>query len=497
MVISTNVVQADKNVRCDRCGRENPDHLTFCEDCGFALGRARAAASAPAPAQRPAAPDFGLMPPRPAAAAPSSVSTTCPACHTRNEPGHRFCITCGAVLDGAAGTSPVAATQLQTTPAPASRPATLPDGIAAHAVARLADSMAPPPPPMSIAASRTVALGDPRPVPASLEACPRCRTPVPTGAMFCRVCGYSLAEPPTRRDATAELAPLPAPAATPLPSPVRTDVPVPVPQGVAVPIPVPSPSPGFAVAPSVTAPIPSPSAGPASVRRSVGRAVLLERDGTDGKEWPLVGDTVDLGAKEGTILIENDPFLSSRHARLSCERSENGAVSWQVVDLESVNGIYLRLRSKVPLMDGDLILLGQQVLRFDVVKDAEHGLGPATQHGTALFGTPPAPRLARLCQRTVEGVTRDVFHIHRAETSLGRETADIVFTDDPFLSRRHAVITHDSATRRFFIEDAGSSNGTYVAVRGRAPIGHGDILRMGLHVLRIELPASTSETARS
>jgi pSer/pThr/pTyr-binding forkhead associated (FHA) protein len=322
--------------------------------------------------------------------------------------------------------------------------------------------------------------------------------------MFCRVCGYSLAEPPTRREAGADLVPLPAPVPTPLagavtapiPAPVRMDAPIPVPQ-IAVPLPVPSPSPmaprAPVVAPAVAAPAPAPPASPVAV----GRAVLLERDGSDGQAWPLAADVVDIGAKEGTILIESDPFLSSRHARLSCERAENGAASWQVIDLESVNGVYVRLRSKVSLSDGDLILLGQQVLRFDVVKDAEHGLGPATQHGTAIFGTPPASRLARLCQRTVEGITRDVFHIHRAETSLGRETADIVFTDDPFLSRRHAVITHDPTTRRFFIEDAGSSNGTYVAIRGRAPIGHGDILRMGLHVLRIELPATTSETARS
>ena len=52
----------------------------------------------------------------------------------------------------------------------------------------------------------------------------------------------------------------------------------------------------------------------------------------------------------------------------------------------------------------------------------------ASENGTLLFGTPAAPRYARLSQRTVEGVVRDVFHVRKAETVIGRESGDIVFT---------------------------------------------------------------------
>ena len=107
------------------------------------------------------------------------------------------------------------------------------------------------------------------------------------------------------------------------------------------------------------------------------------------------------------------------------------------------------------------------MLRFEVVKDAEEGFGPASEHGTLLFGTPAAPRYARLCQRTVEGVTRDVFHVRKAETVLGRESGDIVFTDDPFLSRRHARRARRPRAKRQLLRsaDLGSSNGTFVQVR--------------------------------
>lgn len=465
-------------MRCDRCGRENPDQLTFCEDCGYALGRARRDAAVPSQpgGTRPAAPDFGLLAPR-AAAAPAGW--TCGACRTRNDPGHRFCITCGATHDAQAS---VAATQLAST-APetgspnflaAQRPPTVPDGAAAAAIAasRVGEPSGAP-----LAAVRMVPIGGPTPIPTpAVDGCPRCRTPAPTGALYCRVCGYSLAEPTTHRE--------PAPAPINLGSTARLD-----------PREIPAPS-----APNVlAAPPPSLRAAPTplAVPRAAGRLVLLDKDGSDRTAFLLTGEALDVGARDGAVLLDDDPFLSPRHARIARDPARS---EWHVIDLESVNGVYVKLRGRWSLADGDLILLGQQVLRFDTVKDAEHGLGPATQHGTALFGTPPMPRLARLCQRTVEGVTRDVFHIHRAETSLGRETADIVFTDDPFLSRRHAVLTHDATTRSFQLEDAGSSNGTFVAIRGRAPLSDGDILRMGLHVFRIELQAaaaSTDPSARS
>ena len=53
---------------------------------------------------------------------------------------------------------------------------------------------------------------------------------------------------------------------------------------------------------------------------------------------------------------------------------------------------------------------------------------------------------------------RDVYHLYKDETVIGRETADIVFSADPFLSRRHAVIRQDG--EHWTLTDAGSSNGT-------------------------------------
>lgn len=213
-----------------------------------------------------------------------------------------------------------------------------------------------------------------------------------------------------------------------------------------------------------------------------GSIVQLGHDGEPAASYPLMDEAIDVGSREGLIVLASDHYLSPRHARFLLEGGR-----WVVRDLGSVNGVYRKVREATNLVDGDLILLGQQVLRFETVTEAEQGLKPAVQHGVHLFGSPAKTRLARLTQRTVEGVVRDVYHLHRPETSVGRETADIVFTDDPFLSRRHAVFRYDAHTKQVSLEDVGSYNGTFVAIRGVAPLTDGDMLRMGLHMFRIEL----------
>jgi pSer/pThr/pTyr-binding forkhead associated (FHA) protein len=67
-----------------------------------------------------------------------------------------------------------------------------------------------------------------------------------------------------------------------------------------------------------------------------------------------------------------------------------------------------------------------------------------------------------------------------------------VFTDDPFLSRRHAVVRrHANGTHS--IEDLASSNGTFVTIRGRMRVRSGDIVRLGLHVFRFDLAEQANQ----
>ncbi|HVV17102.1 MAG TPA: FHA domain-containing protein [Polyangia bacterium] len=209
------------------------------------------------------------------------------------------------------------------------------------------------------------------------------------------------------------------------------------------------------------------------------KLIVVHRDGTDGITYNLVGEQIDIGRTEGDLLFE-DPHLAPRHARVST--SLTGRV---LTPLEPRNGVYVRLRGSIDLQDGDTILVGKQVLRFELLTDIERNLRPAVEHGVVVFGTPVRPPWARIRQITPAAITRDVYHLTRPEVVMGRESGDVVFSDDEFMSRRHVQIAFRNG--RGQLEDLGSSNGTFLRLRGPHGLSSGDLIRMGDELLRFEI----------
>jgi hypothetical protein len=67
-----------------------------------------------------------------------------------------------------------------------------------------------------------------------------------------------------------------------------------------------------------------------------------------------------------------------------------------------------------------------------------------------------------------------------AVTSVGRDLTNTVVVDDPFASSEHALLTFRG--RVWFVEDRGSTNGTYVnaqPITGPTAMGFGDQLQIG------------------
>ena len=518
---------------CEVCGRDNAEHLRFCQDCGARLERQRVVPPTPPngmpkvdlgqPAQpksrslRPEAPVFSFAPaaeptrspeppravepPRAEPPAPPSHSkpvalagNICSVCAADNPPEYRFCVTCGAALKGKSearmhavvGTNNVAKNE----PPPSSEPPTRAQPSRNEAAAPVAISpfpVAKAPSPKIVDDGKIVPApvvgivsGD-APVAKSLV-CSRCQGICSAGTRFCKFCGAPLDEHGSQ------------PGRAPR-QPAMTTPATPAAKGSGV---FESPRATLASAqqspaePVKRAPPPAPPPppqhreGPAPTVRqpqsaSKSRLVVIVEDGTEGRSFSLESGQVDIGRSEGDILLDDDHYVSPRHARLVLEGG-----SWHVRDLESTNKVYVRIKKPHPLLDGDLLLLGLEVLQFQTVSDAEHGLGHATQHGTLLFGSPAATRRARLCQRTVEGITRDVYHLFRDETVIGRETGDIVFTADPFLSRRHAAVRRNPVTGEYFVLDLDSSNGTFLAIRGEIALNKGDFIRIGQHLFRLD-----------
>jgi pSer/pThr/pTyr-binding forkhead associated (FHA) protein len=606
-------------VICITCGRDNPGHLIFCQECGQKL-TPRAAPPTPvvglsgtantggmsggsanpnmttAPMevrpsrpprppslvpQRPAAPEVNFVgkidevdaPPETSVLGGNAEDPPCPLCGHRNPRSLRFCVTCGHLL------------------APPSLPPPLPPGLPASMPPLPASALPPTrnvnstvplggpvgagaaePPPQTIrppaleplaataqspiAPGRVVDLGAPA-AEAMLRLCPRCRGGSEPSSQFCRFCGASLADAPA-----IALAPR-----TPPPPALDVSVSTGGARGFDVGTSVANPptTASAALPASVSAtPIPpgplrahgSHGSAPPGIAASIGRStvamlspmagplararlVLIARDGGEGPSYPI-GEAADIGRTEGNILLGDDRYVSPRHARV-----HSRGAAYYLRDLASTNGVFVRIpftrESGAPrsgggpgggigngnanaaagnhaatqasaqardgardgsgappgpeqaLMDQDLFLVGQQVLKFEVVKHAEEGFGVASENGTLVFGTPAAPRYARLSQRTVEGVVRDVYHLQKAETIIGREVGDLVFTEDPFLSRRHAAIViqgvgqSSKAPRRCSLMDLGSSNGTFLQLREEIRLKNGDHLRIGQQLFRFDL----------
>ncbi len=209
------------------------------------------------------------------------------------------------------------------------------------------------------------------------------------------------------------------------------------------------------------------------------RLVAVRRDGSDGPIHNIVGAQFDIGRTEGDLLFD-DPHIAPRHVRIQVRAGQH-----LLVPLDPLNGVYLRIREPVNLVDGDTWLIGKQVLRFDLLPDVERTLRPAVQHGIVLFGTPVKTPWGRLRQMTSAGTARDVYHLARSDIVLGREQGDLVFSDDEFLSRRHAQIAYRGG--RVVLQDLGSSNGTYLRLRGQHTLFPGEMLRVGDELLRFDL----------
>ena len=154
----------------------------------------------------------------------------------------------------------------------------------------------------------------------------------------------------------------------------------------------------------------------------------------------------------------------------------------RIVPVDTLNGVFRRLRQDTKLEDGAVMLIGRQLLRFNLLRLSESKPGQLTQHGVSLFGSPMRETWGRISQMLPSGGIRDVRHLFGSEMVIGREDGELVFREDEFLSRRHAALRWQN--KQCVLCDLGSSNGTFLRISEPANLSEGDFLRIGDQMFR-------------
>jgi pSer/pThr/pTyr-binding forkhead associated (FHA) protein len=258
-------------------------------------------------------------------------------------------------------------------------------------------------------------------------ACPSCGKPVQAGFAFCGACGARISAPP--------------PAAAQAPQPRTMFM-----AGTA-------------------------GAAPAAVPR--GRLILIRPDGSEGGAHPL-HEGENLIGRGQAPLFDADAYLSPRHAEISV--GPNGVV---VRDLQSLNGIFLRITGDEPLESGDIFRIGQELLRFEVISPPQ-----PLEDGTEVMGTPNPGFWGRLSVIVGRDVDGSAFPLFGEAIVLGRERGDILFPEDGYVSGTHARIS--LRDEQVYLTDLGSSNGTFLRLRHERVVAAGAFMLMGQQLFRLE-----------
>jgi len=217
----------------------------------------------------------------------------------------------------------------------------------------------------------------------------------------------------------------------------------------------------------------------ATIQPSGPSIAVLDEQGRPTRTFTLDRGEALIGRGDADIRFEFDVYLSPLHARIDLKDDQ----LW-LRDLGSRNGSWIFIDEATKLIDGDLILIGSQVLRFRRL--GYPGPHPPEADATRRMGsvTPPVD-VAVLEQMRADGSVRDVFHLSPGRTAaLGRETGDWVFPYDQTMSGKHAEIVSEDI--EFFVNDAESRNGVAMSVRGDRELKPGQRFLLGDQILRVE-----------
>ncbi|HEU0032890.1 MAG TPA: FHA domain-containing protein [Kofleriaceae bacterium] len=214
-----------------------------------------------------------------------------------------------------------------------------------------------------------------------------------------------------------------------------------------------------------------------AVQSARAKLTLIRGDGEDGVTFTLAGTEHLAGRGDCPISFPDDPFLSPTHANFIYAQGK-----LVVRDVDSLNGVFVRITKRTELQPGGTVLMGEQVLTIYPAPQPED---LPDSEGTYYSASIMRPATLELRQNLRGGQIGWVYRPDGEAVTLGREGNDINFPDDPFISGHHAEIRLTDGV--LSVTDLGSRNGTFIRINGEHVLEHGDYVFLGQQLLRVEI----------
>ncbi len=313
---------------CQKCGRPNEDHYRFCLGCGVRLADQKQAAAKPAPKPQPSTTTQASPPVQ-----PKTVGYP-PLHQSEAKPKERVCQIC-------------------------SHPALSNDAFCGKCGARIADSVSPPAPVASRITAKLILIRADGSEGQSIE--------LHEGDNIIGRNTPALSEDPfispqhacfTLRGEELQILDMGSTNGVF----IRLKAPVLLAHGTRIRVglellefQIPSQQTPIHKSPDDTQPQGSPFP-----KETWGRLVRLVGSHAPSHAYSLSTPQVVIGRDVGDIIFNNDAFVSGKHTRLTFNTNQEVALE----DLNSSNGTYIQVYQPSSLEHGDILLLGQQIVRI-------------------------------------------------------------------------------------------------------------------------------------
>jgi pSer/pThr/pTyr-binding forkhead associated (FHA) protein len=182
-----------------------------------------------------------------------------------------------------------------------------------------------------------------------------------------------------------------------------------------------------------------------------------------------------IGRAEADLCFPDDEHMNAQHAALTWR----DAGLW-LEDLKSENGVFVRIRSSVPMLTGDRFLAGEQLFEFETSFSRTADSDP---QATRFNGTPSPGWNFRVIQIMDSGVPGTAWPVFSNSFCVGRNAGDARFPRDRYMSRDHCRVQRTDVG--FELDDLGSRNGTYHRIKSPHRLQNGDYVLIGSRLLRV------------